>query len=352
MMRCVASSSKRILSIKSQIPIPRSNDQVLIKVHSVGINRPDLMQVKGLYPPPIGASNILGLEISGTIESGTPAFGQKIGDSVCVLVTGGGYADYCLADAKTCLPIPTNLNSNSFNETMTNYATLPEATTTVWQNLFSQLPQANSVNLLQGETLLVHGGTSGIGSFAIQLAKAQGCTVIATCGSDVKVKACVEQLGADVAFNYRSGSVENKNDWESQVKQFMKTKNKNKTTTNGGVDVILDIVGGKYLQKNINVLNTKGRLRTIGFMKGPKSEINMTRVLLKQLSISGSVLRSQSDELKRQLTNEIYENVWPMIEDGRIKPVVHKVFDGLDRVKDAHALMETSDHIGKIAIKL
>ena len=332
------------------LPVPSlTTNEVLVHVHAAGVNRPDIMQRAGLYPPPPGASPVLGLELAGIVcdlGSSPNAQGLQVGDNVCALVTGGGYAEYCAVDADMCLPIP---NQTTF-ATMSCF---PETTYTVWQNLFSDLPDANSVRLRPDEILLVHGATSGIGSTALQLAKARGCTVIATAGSDDKVRACVDIFGADAAFNY------NTVDWVDEVKAFTQ-----KDARGDGVDVVLDMVGGEYLQRNLNVLGTRGRLRIIGFMQSPiTQEINMMRVLLKQIQVSGSVLRSRPIALKRELTREIATHVMPLVEQGVVLPHLHQVFDasasgeGEKKVRmeqaaaEAHGLMETNQHVGKIAMQ-
>lgn len=347
-MSAVVASSKRCVVESRPIPVPVSGE-LLLKVHAAGLNRPDVMQRSGTYPPPPGASDILGLEVCGEIISiggdvvVNNSSKHELGDRVCALVTGGAYAEYCLVDAEVCLKVPSHVES-------LQAACLPETTYTVWQNLFSCLPDAGSVNLAAGETLLVHGGTSGIGSIATQLAKARGCKVIATAGTEDKVRQCVEVFGADVAFNYNSTS--NQSHWSQQVKDFILSD------TNGGdgVDVVLDMVGGEYLQHNVNVLGTKGRLRVVGFMGGTpiSTKVNMLRVLLKQISISGSVLRSRPIELKRGLTKEIEKHVLPLVQAGVVAPHLYRAFDLSTEgsVNNAMDLMETSTHVGKIVFKL
>ncbi len=297
--------------------------QVLIKVAAAGVNRPDIMQRKGLYPPPTGASSILGLEVAGTIvavnETNTP---WRIGDKVCALVTGGGYAEYCAAESALLLPIPDGFS-------MVEAAGLPETFFTVWSNVF------NRAQLQAGETLLVHGGSSGIGTTAIQLAKAFGAKVIVTAGSAEKCRFC-EQLGADWAINYRQY------DFVQQVKQF---------TASVGVDVILDIVGGEYLNRNLNCLAFDGRLVQIALQQGVKAEINLLPVLLKRLTLTGSTLRARELHFKAKIAQQLKTQVWNLLNAGKIKPIIHQVFP-LAHAQAAHQLMESSLHCGKIILQV
>ncbi len=302
------------------IPTPSAN-QVLIKVAAAGVNRPDVMQSKGLYPAPPGASDIPGLEVAGTII----AIGRNIShlnesERVCALVTGGGYAEYCLASAALCLPIPENLS-------FTQAAALPETFFTVWSNVFDQ------AQLLPGETLLVHGGTSGIGTTAIQLAKAFNANVIVTAGSEAKCEFCL-QLGADAAINYKA------QDFVEEIKRL---------TDNKGVDVILDMIGGDYFPRNIKCMADDARLVQIAIQNGPKAEINLLPVMLKRLTITGSTLRARDDAFKAAIAGKLIESVWPLLESGKIKPVIHSTFALTDAAK-AHQLMESSQHIGKIIL--
>jgi NADPH2:quinone reductase len=296
---------------------------VLIRVAAAGINRPDVIQRQGHYPPPAGASDIPGLEIAGTVAAlGDGVTDLKLGDAVCALVTGGGYAQYCTAAAACCLPIPKDYD-------MVRAAALPETFFTVWHNVFQR------ARLQPGETFLVHGGTSGIGTTAIQLARSFGARVLTTAGSPDKCRAC-EKLGAERAINYRE------EDFAEVVAQL----------TNGkGVDVILDMVGGDYLPRNIKCLRADGRLVNIAFLKGSKVELNFMPVMLKRLTITGSTLRPQPVAIKATIAAELKEKVWPLLDAGRIAPVVHARFT-LDEAAAAHQMMESSAHIGKIILSV
>lgn len=306
--------------VKSTIPTPSVN-QVLIKVAAAGVNRPDVMQRQGLYPPPHGASDIPGLEVAGTIV----ALGDNIshlheGDRVCALVTGGGYAEYCLAPAALCLPVPEGLS-------LTQAAALPETFFTVWSNVFE------CAKLQPGETLLVHGGTSGIGTTAIQLAKAFNAKVIVTAGSEAKCEFCL-QLGADAAINYKE------QDFVAEIKRLTDSK---------GVDVILDMIGGDYFPRNLKCMADDARLVQIAIQNGPKAEINLLPIMLKRLAITGSTLRARDDAFKAAIATKLLEKVWPLLASGQIKPVIHSTFALTDAAK-AHQLMESSQHIGKIIL--
>ena len=303
-------------------PLPQPGaGEVLIKVAAAGVNRPDCLQRQGSYPPPKGASDIPGLEIAGEVVAlGEGVKDLKVGDKVCALVTGGGYAEYCAAPAVQCLPIPKGYS-------MAQAAALPETFFTVWVNVFQRSA------LKPGESFLVHGGTSGIGTTAIQLAKAFGCTVFATAGSADKVKAC-QDLGADHAINYRE------EDFVEVVKE---------ATGGKGVDVILDMVGGDYIPRDIKALAEDGRLSFIAFLGGPKAEVNFAAVMMKRLTITGSTLRARPVEVKAQLAAELKAKVWPLLDQGRIAPVMAAAFPLAEAAK-AHALMESSGHIGKIVL--
>ncbi len=301
---------------------PRAGE-VLIKVAAAGVNRPDMIQRQGLYPPPPGASDIPGLEIAGAVVAlGDGVDGWSTGDAACALVTGGGYAEYCAAPAAQCLPPPEGLS-------LIAAAALPETLFTVWSNVFDR------AGLKQGESFLVHGGTSGIGTTAIQLAKAFGARVFATAGSDEKCAACLD-LGADRAINY------NDEDFVQAVKD---------ETGGKGADVILDMVGGDYVARNISALAADGRMVSIAFLKGAKVEVNLMPVMLKRLTLTGSTLRARSVAFKAAIAQRLREKVWPLIETGRIKPVIHATFP-LARAADAHRLMESSAHIGKIVLEV
>ncbi len=319
-MRAIEVQSGKLSPVECPVPKP-SAGQALIKVMAAGVNRPDVMQRKGLYPPPLGASDILGLEIAGIIAAiSDNSSTLAIGDKVCALVTGGGYAEYCLASASLCLPIPENL---SYAEA----AGIPETFFTVWSNMFDR------GHLQQGETLLVHGGSSGIGTTAIQLAKAFGANIIVTAGSSAKCQFC-RDLGADAAINYHE------QDFVSEINQI---------TQGAGVNVILDMIGGDYFPRNLQCLAVEGRLVQIAVQKSPKSDINLLPVMLKRLTLTGSTLRARDDTFKSDIASKLLKNVWPLFASGRIKPIIHSTFALSDAVK-AHGLMESSQHTGKIIL--
>lgn len=297
--------------------------QVLIRVAFAGINRPDVIQRQGFYPPPPGASPVPGLEIAGTVVAlGEGVERELLGSEVCALVTGGGYAEYCLAHPGHCLPVPEGLS-------LAEAAALPETLFTVWHNVFERGYAS------EGETLLVHGGTSGIGTMAIMLGKAFGLTVLATCGSPDKC-AAAEQIGADRAIDYKA------EDFVAAVKEF---------TGGKGVNIVLDMVSGSYVARNIDCLAPDGRHVTIAVLGGPTAEINMAKVMTKRLCLTGSTLRARSDEFKALLAEEIAQVAWPLIEDGTIRPVMDRSFP-LSEVSAAHARMEAGDHIGKIVLEI
>ncbi len=302
------------------VPEPSETD-VLIKVAAAGVNRPDIMQRKGLYPAPPGASDIPGLEVSGTvIKTGNHVKHIKTGDTVCALVMGGGYAEYCIANADLCLPIPNNFN-------FIQAAALPETFFTVWSNVFDR------AQLKHHESLLIHGGSSGIGTTAIQLAKAFGAIVFVTAGSSVKCNFCI-QLGADAAINY------NDKDFVSEIDQL---------TQGRGVNVILDIIGSNYFSRNLTCLGVDGRLVQIAIQNGPKAEVNLLPIMLKRLTITGSTLRARSNAFKHNIADALLKNVWPLLESGKIKPIINSTF-ALEKADKAHQLMESSQHIGKIIL--
>jgi NADPH2:quinone reductase len=313
---------ERLCLTERPVP-PLSAHQVLVKVTAAGINRPDAMQRHGLYPPPPGASDIPGLEIAGTIAAlGANVDQLNVGAPVCALVTGGGYAEYCAASTALCLPIPKGFD-------FIQAAALPETFITVWSNVFDR------ARLSPGETLLVHGGSSGIGTTAIQLAKAFGARVTVTAGSDVKCEFCLH-LGADAAFNYRN------QDFVDAIKQF---------TENRGVDVILDMIGGDYLPKNLKCLAHDGRLIQIAIQHGAKAEVDLWQIMLKRLTLTGSTLRARDDLFKQQIAEKLQEKVWPLLSSGKIRPVIDSVFD-LDEAAKAHERLESGQHIGKIILKV
>ena len=298
--------------------------EVLIRVSASGINRPDVLQRSGAYPPPPGASDLPGLEVAGVIELGdAEAMAQanlKIGDRVCALVAGGGYAQFCVAPVGQCLPVPEGLDDVAA-------ASLPETFFTVWSNVFDR------GRLQAGETLLVQGGTSGIGVTAIQLAKALGARVIATAGSDKKCAACLK-LGADHAINYKT------QDFAAEAM---------KLTDGRGVDVVLDMVAGAYVAREIECLAEDGRLVIIAVQGGVKAEFNAGLVLRRRLVITGSTLRPRPVAFKVAIASALRERVWPLLAQGKVKPVIHSVFEAAHAVR-AHALMESNQHIGKIVL--
>ncbi|SFU38087.1 NADPH2:quinone reductase [Polaromonas sp. YR568] len=298
--------------------------EVLIRVNASGVNRPDVLQRMGHYPVPPGASDIPGLEVAGVIVSGDAgamaAAGLKVGDRVCALVAGGGYAELCVAPVAQCLPVPAGLSD-------IEAASLPETFFTVWSNVFER------AHLQPGETLLIQGGSSGIGVTAIQIAKALGATVLVTAGSDDKCAACVA-LGADHAINYKTS------DFAEEVKKL----------TNGkGVNVILDMVAGSYVAREVDCMAEDGRLVIIALQGGTKAEFNAGLVLRKRLTITGSTLRPRPVEFKAAIAKALKEKVWPLIASGAVKPVIHSTFAAADAAK-AHALMESNQHVGKIVL--
>ncbi len=318
---CSSIGGPEVLKLKSTA-IPKLNDHdVLIKVHASGVNRPDVLQRKGLYIKPKNASNILGLEVSGKIiKKGPKVTSLNINDKVCALTHGGGYAEYCRVHYKHVLKNPKNL---SYIES----AAIPETLFTVWYNLFDQ------GKLRKGEVLLIHGGSSGIGTMAIQLAKLQGATVITTVGNNKKVKAC-KDLGADLVINYKE------NDFVKKINKF---------TSMQGVNIILDMIGKQYFLKNIDLLKDRGRLVSIAFLTGNKVNLDLSKILTKRLTITGSTLRPRSVLEKGRIAKKVYEFFWPAFSKKTIKPVIYKTFKLRDANK-AHKLMESSKHIGKIML--
>ena len=301
------------------IPKPNRNE-VLIKIAFAGVNRPDVLQRAGSYMPPPGASDLPGLEASGTIFAiGQNVTNWAIGDEVCALLPGGGYAEYAVTQASHCLPVPKGMG-------LEQAAALPETFFTVWSNVFQR------GKLKPHEKFLVHGGSSGIGTTAIQLANVFGSEVYATAGTDAKCLVC-EELGAKRAINYK------KEDFLDVMKRL------------GGVHLILDMVGGVYIEKNIKALVDDGRLVQIAFLQGAKAELNFAQIMTRRLTITGSTLRPQSDLSKAQIASELFRNVWPLLSNGRLKPVINSVFE-LEDVTSAHLLMESSQHIGKILLKV
>ena len=308
--------------VLAERPVPEpGRGEVLIKVAAAGLNRADVLQRRGFYPSPAGAPSYPGLEVSGTIVAlGDGVTEFKVGDSVCALLAGGGYAEYCRVDAGQVLPIPGSLD-------MVQAAALPEAMFTVWSNVFV------FGRLQQGETLLVHGGSSGIGVTAIQLAAVLGHTVFATAGSSDKCRFC-ESLGARRAIDYKS------DDFVAEIA---------KETAGRGVNVVLDMVGGSYVARNLQVLATEGRLVMIATQGGAKGEIDVMRIMQQRLLVTGSTLRPRSAEFKRAMRDQLLKEIWPLLTAGRIRPVVDSVF-ALAEASKAHARMESSEHMGKIIL--
>ena len=307
-------------SVQRPLPTPRPHE-ILVKVAAAGVNRPDVLQRRGLYPVPPDASDLPGLEIAGEVVAcGENATRWKPGDKVCALVHGGGYAEYCTAPEVQALPVPKDLS-------LAEAASLPETCFTVWSNVFDR------AGLKPGETFLVQGGSSGIGVTAIQIAAALGHRVFATAGSDAKCAACVK-LGAEKAINYKT------QDFLDEVKA---------ATGGKGVDVILDMVGGDYVPKELKCLADDGRLVFIAFLRGPKTELDINELMRRRLTLSGSTLRPRPIEFKAAVAARLREKVWPLIDAGRIKPVIFKTFP-LAQAGDAHRLMESSQHIGKIVL--
>jgi NADPH2:quinone reductase len=305
---------------ETDLPKPNANE-VLIKVAAAGVNRPDTIQRMGFYPAPSGVSEILGLEVSGVIEQvGSGVDNLTVGDEVCALLAGGGYAEYAVASAALCLPIPKGLP-------LIEAAALPETSFTVWSNVFDR------ANLASGETILIHGASGGIGIMAMQLARLKGAQVIVTAGSDDKCEAC-EQLGASKAINYRN------EDFVTAV---------NTLTNNKGANVILDIVGGPYIEKNIAACADDGTIVSIGFLQGSIAEVNFMPVMLRRLTLTGSTLRPRSIKFKSAVAKQLLSEVWPLIERGELNPTVGVKLP-LGEAAKAHTMMEANEHIGKIIL--
>lgn len=308
--------------IERRLPEPRPGE-VLIRVEAAGVNRPDVLQRMGLYPLPPGVSDLPGLEVAGTIAAlGEGVTRWKLGDAVCALTPGGGYAEYCTTPAGQCLRVPSGLS-------MIEAASLPETFFTVWINVFDR------GGLKAGETFLVQGGSSGIGVSAIQMARAFGHRVFATAGSDEKCRAC-EALGAERAINYRT------EDFVAVIREL---------TARKGVDVILDMVGGEYVPRELKCLAADGRLSLIAFLGGSTATLDMSDILYRRLTITGSTLRPRSVEYKTEVAQALTAKVWPLVESGAIRPVIHSTFP-LAQAADAHRLMESSTHVGKIVLRV
>jgi putative PIG3 family NAD(P)H quinone oxidoreductase len=307
--------------VERPVPEPGSNE-VLIKVAAAGVNRPDILQRKGLYPPPPGAPAALGLEIAGTVVAAGAGAEALVGQRMCALVAGGGYAEYCVAPAGTCLQVPEVLR-------MTDAAAMPETLFTVWVNLFERGFAAD------GDAVLVHGGTSGIGTMAIALGNLFGLTVIVTCGSDEKCARALE-IGAAAAINYNS------QDFVEEAK---------KLTSGRGVAVVLDMVGGDYLPRNLSALAEEGRHVSIAVQRGAKAELFIPMIMQRRLTLTGSTLRPRSVEFKTMVADEIARTVWPYAEGGRLKPVIDRIYP-LDQAGAAHSRMEAGKHVGKIVLEM
>ena len=303
-------------------PVPQPGDQeVLVRVAAAGVNRPDVMQRQGRYPPPPGASDLPGLEVAGEIAAlGSNVSGLSVGDKVTALLAGGGYAEYAIAAAPLCLPVPGGIS-------MVEAAAIPETFFTVWTNLFDR------GRCKAGDTVLIHGGTSGIGTTAIQLAAAWGARVFATAGSDDKARAC-ERLGAARGINYRT------EDFVEVIRA---------ATGGAGVDVTLDMVAGSYVARNLEIAALEGRVVTISLLGGSRAEVNMGMILTKRLTLTGSTLRSRTVAQKAEVAEAVRKNIWPLLAAGRVRPVIHATFP-LAEAAAAHRLMETSNHIGKIVL--
>ena len=325
-MQCIGFASPggpEVLNlIERPLPAPKQGE-VLIKVAAAGINRADCYQRQGAYPPPPGASDILGLEVSGTIAAlGEGVINWKVGDKVCALVSGGAYAQYCTAHSGSCIAIPTGYD-------WVKAAALPETLMTVWSNVWLR------AGLKPGETLLVQGGSSGIGTTAIQLAKALGHRVFVTAGSAEKCTAC-EKLGAEKAINYHT-------------EDFVEVVNK--LTDGRGVNVILDMVGGDYIPRELNALAEEGRIVLIAFQRGMQASVDLGLIMRRRLTVTGSTLRARDETFKTAVANAVKEKIWPLLESGKLAPVISATFP-LAQAADAHRLMESSQHIGKIILQV
>jgi NADPH2:quinone reductase len=315
-----AGGPEQLKPVKRPIPVPKDGE-VLVRVEAAGVNRPDVMQRQGRYPPPAGASDLPGLEVAGEIVAlGANVTGLSLGDKVTALLPGGGYAQYSVAAAPLCLPVPSGIS-------MVEAAAIPETFFTVWTNLFDR------GRCKAGDTVLIHGGTSGIGTTAIQLAAAWGARVFATAGSEDKARAC-ERLGAARGINYRT------EDFVEVIRA---------ATAGSGVDVTLDMVAGSYVARNLEIAALEGRVVTISLLGGSRAEINMGVILTKRLTLTGSTLRSRTVAQKAEVAEAVRKNVWPLLAAGRVRPVIHATFP-LAEASEAHRLMETSNHIGKIVL--
>jgi putative PIG3 family NAD(P)H quinone oxidoreductase len=321
MRAVIASGGGELAVIERPVPKPGPGE-VLVKVAAAGVNRPDVLQSKGLYPPPPGAPDILGLEIAGEVIGVGEGADQLMAQQVCALVAGGGYAEYCVAPAGTCLPIPPVISA-------VEAAAMPETLFTVWINLFERGFAAD------GEWVLLHGGTSGIGTMAIALGKLFGLKLIVTCGSDSKCSRALE-LGAEAAINYRT------QDFVEEVHRI---------TDRAGVNIVIDMVGGDYVPRNLACLAVEGRHVSIAVQRGASAEIQIFDIMRRRLTLTGSTLRPRSVEFKTMVADEIARTVWPYVEGGRLKPVIDSVFP-LDRVAEAFDRMDSGDHVGKTVLEI
>ena len=321
MRAVVADGAGGISLVERPVPVPGANE-VLVKVAAAGVNRPDVLQRKGLYPPPPNAPDILGLEIAGEVIAAGEGVDQLVRQKVCALVTGGGYAEYCVAPAGTCLTVPKSLS-------LVEAAAMPEALFTVWVNLFERGFAA------EGDWVLVHGGTSGIGTMAIALAKLFNIKIIVTCGTDGKCARAL-QVGADAAVNYRE------QDFVEEV---------HRVTNRAGVNVVIDMVGGDYLPRNLACLAEEGRHVSIAVQRGASAEIRIFDIMRRRLTLTGSTLRPRSIEFKSMVADEIAKTVWPFVQGGRLKPVIDTVFS-LAEADEAHERMESGEHVGKIVLEV
>jgi putative PIG3 family NAD(P)H quinone oxidoreductase len=317
----IANGEGGMAIVERPVPVPGPGE-VLIKVAAAGVNRPDVLQRRGMYPPPPGAPDVLGLEIAGEVVAAGRGAEQLMRQKVCALVAGGGYAQYCVAAAGICLPVPAGLS-------LLEAAAMPETLFTVWVNLFERGFAAD------GDWVLVHGGTSGIGTMAIALAGLFGIRIIVTCGSDTKCARAVK-LGADAAINYKT------QDFVEEV---------HRVTDRRGVNVIIDMVGGDYLPRNLACLTEEGRHVSIAVQRGASAEIPIFDIMRRRLTLTGSTLRPRPVEFKAMVADEIAKTVWPYVEGGRLRPVIDTSF-ALEAVADAHARMESGDHIGKIVLEV
>ncbi|WP_265561983.1 NAD(P)H-quinone oxidoreductase [Sphingomicrobium arenosum] len=319
-MRCVISPEPGQLElVERPLPVPGTGE-LLVKVAAAGVNRPDLLQVKGVYPPPPGATDVLGLELAGEVVALGEGCGTALGTRVCGLVAGGAYADYCLVPEGTALPVPETLS-------MAEAAAMPETLFTVWTNLFERGFAA------EGDIALVHGGTSGIGTMAILLCRLYGVTIIVTCGSEEKVEAALD-VGAHAAINYKT------EDFVDRVKDI---------TEGRGVDIVLDMVGGDYVPRNLSCMAEEGRHVSIAFQRGAEATIPIVQLMRRRLTLTGSTLRARSLRFKTMVADELRGTAWPFVEGGRLKPVMDERFP-LAEVEAAHARMVAGDHVGKIAL--